>query len=270
MNKMTILGCGTSTGVPILGCKCRICQSSEMRNKRLRTSALIEFSSGKKVLIDASPDLRTQLLRAQIDSLDAVIITHDHADHTGGMDDLRPFGFSRKEPIPVYADAGASDDLKRKYRYIFERKQVFKDKPILGGGIPMLDLETLVPGQQTIVSEAFEFFPVPHGHEDTMIFMQGKLGYVVDCRELSSNVLKSFHDRKLDLLVIDCLQRKPHQTHLHLDLCLEYIQKISPKLAVLTHMGHEFDYPELMAELRLRGFSHVFPAIDGLSFHYSS
>src|SRR4051812_26680078 len=105
MNKITILGSGTSTGVPILGCKCKVCQSNELRNKRLRTSALIELSDGKKILIDASPDLRTQLLNTHTDNLDAVIITHDHADHTHGMDDLRPFGFKLGQAIPVYTDA---------------------------------------------------------------------------------------------------------------------------------------------------------------------
>lgn len=268
MNKITILGCGTSTGVPILSCKCRVCQSNDPRNNRLRTSALIEFSSGKKILVDASPDLRTQLLRTQTATLDAVIITHDHADHTGGMDDLRPFGSVRGSPIPVYAEASACTDLKRKYRYIFERKEVFKDKPILGGGIPLLDLEFLSFGTVTIADHEFDFFSVPHGHEDTMIFMQGKLGYIVDCRELKPEILTAFKKRQLDVLVIDCLQRKPHQTHLHLDLTLEYIEKISPKLAVLTHMGHEFDYTELLTELKERKIPHVFPGHDGLYLNY--
>jgi phosphoribosyl 1,2-cyclic phosphate phosphodiesterase len=129
MNKITILGSGTSTGVPILGCKCKVCQSNEWRNKRLRTSAVIETTQGKRILIDASPDLRTQLLREKIDSLDAVIITHDHADHTHGMDDLRPFGFQKKMPIPVFTDHKTTSDLKKKFPYIFDRKAI-GEKPI--------------------------------------------------------------------------------------------------------------------------------------------
>lgn len=119
MNKITILGSGTSTGVPILGCNCQVCQSNDVRNKRFRTSALIQLHSKKNLLIDASPDLRTQLLQHKIDHIEGVIITHDHADHTHGMDDLRPFGFKAKKALPVYTDASTANDLTRKFPYIF-------------------------------------------------------------------------------------------------------------------------------------------------------
>ena len=270
MNKITILGSGTSTGVPILGCKCSVCQSTDVRNKRLRTSALIEFHDEKKVLIDASPDLRTQLLKTKIDSLDAVIITHDHADHTHGMDDLRPFCFRTQTAIPVYSDESAGKDLRRKFQYLFDRKKVFADRPILGGGIPLLDLEVIAPGSHQIAGHTFNFHALPHGHEESLSIIQGKLGYVVDCRMIPDETLKHFHDAKLEILIIDCLRREPHQTHLHLDLTLEYIQNNSPKLAVLTHMGHEWDYLSLMSELRTRGTNNVFPAQDGQSFLYSN
>lgn len=269
MNKITILGSGTSTGVPILGCKCKVCQSTEPRNKRVRTSAIIELSDQRKILIDASPDLRSQLLKVKIDSLDAVIITHDHADHTHGMDDLRPFGFKKGSSIPVYADVSATKDLKRKFPYIFDRDNYFKDKAILGGGIPLLDLQTTGTGEATILDQSFEFFSLPHGHENTLGIHHSKMAYLVDCRTIPTDTLKKLSDAKLEILIIDCLRPAPHQTHLHLDLTLEYIQRINPKLAVLTHMGHEWDYLELISEIKKRGVKNTFPAIDGQSFLYS-
>lgn len=269
MNKITILGSGTSTGVPILGCKCKVCQSNEPRNKRFRTSALIELVNQKKVLIDASPDLRSQLLREKTETIDAVIITHDHADHTHGMDDLRPFGFKKEFPIPVFTDSSCAKDLKRKFPYIFDRENYFKDKTILGGGIPLLDLKVTAPGQETILDQTFEFFSLPHGHENTLGVLHSKMAYIVDCREIPPETLKKLSDAKLELLIIDCLRPAPHQTHLHLDLTLEYIQRINPRLAVLTHMGHEWDYLELISEIKKRGVKNTFPAIDGQSFLYS-
>lgn len=262
MNKITILGSGTSTGVPILGCKCRVCQSNDVRNKRLRTSALLETARSKTILIDASPDLRTQLLKTKTDKLDAVIITHDHADHTHGIDDVRPFTFAGPTPLPVFADQHAIDSLTNKFPYIFQRSQ----KPILGGGIPLLDLHLV---GNDIVGEEFKFFHLPHGHGDSLCFIHQKLGYIIDCREVPELILKSFRDAELELLVIDCLRYTPHQTHLHLDLTLQYIEAIKPKLALLTHMGHEMDYLDLIHQLRKRGIKNVFPAVDGQSFLYS-
>ena len=269
MNKITILGSGTSTGVPILGCKCKVCQSNEPRNKRFRTSAVIETHDKKRILIDASPDLRTQLLANEIDSLDAIIITHDHADHTHGMDDLRPFGFKRGEALPVYTDAITSDVLRQKFPYIFDRDNYFQAKAVLGGGIPLLDLNVVGSADTKITGEHFSFVSLPHGHEDTFGVIHGKLAYIVDCREIPETVLKKLSDARLEILVIDCLRPQPHQTHLHLDLTLEYISRINPRLAVLTHMGHEWDYLDLVEELRKRGVKNTIPAIDGQTFLYS-
>jgi phosphoribosyl 1,2-cyclic phosphate phosphodiesterase len=266
MNKITILGSGTSTGVPILGCKCQVCQSNDVRNKRLRTSALLETKQAKTILIDASPDLRTQLLSTKTDKLDAVIITHDHADHTHGIDDVRPFTFGRKEALPVFTDQYSIDSLTNKFPYIFQRDTVYAHKPIIGGGIPLLDLHLV---QNQIVGEEFQFFPLPHGHGDSLCFLHSKLGYIIDCRVVPEVILKTFRDAELEILVIDCLRYTPHETHLHLDLALKYIHSIKPKLAVLTHMGHDLDYLDLNHQLRQRSIKNVFPAIDGQSFLYS-
>lgn len=263
MNKITILGSGTSTGVPILGCKCKVCQSTDVRNNRFRTSALLQLANQKNILIDASPDLRTQLLVNKIDQLHGVIITHDHADHTHGMDDLRPFTFSSKSYLPVHTDPSTAEDLRRKFPYIFESQKYFKNKEILGGGIPLVELIEVKPGSAHILDEPFELLSLPHGHENTLGIIHQKLGYIVDCREIPEPEIKKLSDAKLELLIIDCLRPLPHQTHLHLDLTLEYIARIKPKIAVLTHLGHEWDYLDLINQLEKRGVKNTFPAIDG-------
>jgi phosphoribosyl 1,2-cyclic phosphate phosphodiesterase len=270
MNKITILGSGTSTGVPILGCNCVVCKSTERRNKRFRTSALIELADGKKILIDASPDLRTQLLNNHVESLNAIIITHDHADHTHGMDDLRPFGFKAGKALPVFMDESAAKDLRRKFPYIFDRHNYFQNKEVLGGGIPLLDINLTQEGPEKILGEDFTFFSLPHGHENTLGILHQKLAYIVDCREIPEPALQKLSDAKLEILIIDCLRPTPHQTHLHLDRTLEYIERIRPKTAVLTHLGHEWDYLNLTQELKKRGVKNTFPAVDGQSFLYSS
>jgi phosphoribosyl 1,2-cyclic phosphate phosphodiesterase len=269
MNKITILGSGTSTGVPILGCKCKVCQSNEVRNKRFRTSALIELPDQKKILIDASPDLRTQLLLNQIDKVDAAIITHDHADHTHGMDDLRPFSLKSKIPLPVFTDVSTAESLKKKFSYIFDRS-LYKDQAILGGGIPLLDLKLIKAGPEQILDQDFTFLSLPHGHENTLGMIHQKMAYIVDCREIPEISLQKLYNAQLELLIIDCLRPEPHQTHLHLDLTLEYIKRINPRTAILTHLGHEWDYLQLMEELKKRGVKNTFPALDGHSFLYSS
>lgn len=269
MNKITIIGSGTSTGVPILGCKCSVCQSNDLRNKRLRTSAVLELHNGRRILIDASPDLRTQLLNHDIDRIDSVIITHDHADHTHGVDDLRPFGFLKGSALSVYTNAETAFSLTKKFPYIFDRETYFKDRPIVGGGIPLLDLKNISQGPCTIENEEFEFYSLPHGHEDTLGIRHGKMAYLVDCREIPGPTLESLRDAKLDLLIIDCLRPHPHQTHLHFAKTVDYVKAIAPRLAVLTHMGHEWDYLKLSEELIKHGVKNTIPAIDGQSFLYS-
>lgn len=269
MNKITILGSGTSTGVPILGCKCEVCQSNEPRNKRLRTSALIELASHKKILIDASPDLRTQLLNSHIDMVDAAIITHDHADHTHGMDDLRPFSFKAGKALPVFTDAVCANALTKKFSYIFDRHKYFENKKMLGGGIPLLDLHVHEAGPVKILDQDFTFLALPHGHENTLGVLHSRMAYLTDCREIPEDSLQKLSDARLELLIIDCLRPTPHQTHLHLEDTLKYIDRIKPKLAVLTHMGHEWDYLDLIDELRKRGVKNTLPALDGQTFLYS-
>jgi phosphoribosyl 1,2-cyclic phosphate phosphodiesterase len=267
MNKVTILGCGTSTGVPILGCNCKVCQSTDLRNKRLRTSILIESTHKYKILIDTTPDLRAQLIREKIQMLDAVIITHDHADHVHGMDDLRTYAF--KSPLNVYTNRETAQKLSSKFPYIFQREKVFANKTILGGGIPLLNLAEVTLGKNLIGQEYLEFLELPHGHTNTLGIIHSKCAYLTDLNEISDDQLNYLENSCLELLIIDCLRYKPHTTHLHLDKTLKYVEKISPKLTVLTHLGHELDYVDLSYQLRKRGTKNVFPAYDGQCFYYS-
>jgi phosphoribosyl 1,2-cyclic phosphate phosphodiesterase len=182
----------------------------------------------------------------------------------------QPFSFRSSRPLPVFSDASAAQDLRRKFPYIFDRESYFEDKAILGGGIPLLDLQVTQAGPQNILGENFEFLSLPHGHEDTLAILHHKMAYVVDCREISEKVLQTMANAELELLIIGCLRPLPHQTHLHLDLTLEYIQRIKPRTAILTHLGHEWDYLDLLGQLKKRGVKNTFPAIDGHSYLYSS
>jgi phosphoribosyl 1,2-cyclic phosphate phosphodiesterase len=235
----------------------------------LRTSAVIEAADGKRILIDATPDLRAQLLRNRIAALDGVVITHDHADHTHGVDDLRPFGFGSGGPLPVFATADTARGLALRFPYIFDRDRHFAGRAVLGGGIPLLHTVAVGPGPATIAGNDVELFLLPHGHTETLGLRHRRMAYLTDCREVPDAAVARLRDARLELLIIDCLRPQPHQTHLHLDLTLEYVSRIGPRLAVLTHMGHEWDFLELTAELLRRGVKNTLPARDGQQFLYS-
>lgn len=261
LNEIIILGSGTSTGVPTLGCKCDICISLDKKNKRLRTSILIKTNQKKHILIDTTPDLRTQLLNNQIDYIDAAIITHEHADHTHGIDDLRPFCFFYKPQIPVYTSNICADILETKFPYIFKRDEFFKNKKILGGGIPKLDL-IRVGRDESIEGLDFTFFELPHGHTKTLGFYTDGFAYIVDCGSIPKKVISFLKEKNLKLLIIDCLRTKPHDTHLNLDQSLKYIEQIVPEKAGLIHLSHEFEHTEFSDALCSKISIDVFPLYD--------
>jgi phosphoribosyl 1,2-cyclic phosphate phosphodiesterase len=263
--KITVLGSGTSTGIPTLGCKCSVCTSKIQKNKRLRSSIIITINN-KRILIDASTDLRTQLLDNNIDDIDGCIITHEHADHTHGIDDLRPFCFKKEKPIPVFASEVTSKILTNKFSYIFQRHILFKDKKVLGGGIPKLDLNEVSPGSNLILGEEFTFFSLPHGHHETLGFRVGKFAYIIDCNEVSDDIIDSLKDEQLELLIIDCLRIKKHQTHLHLDLALEYAKRIGATKTGLTHMSHDFEHEDFSQMLCKNYGDSIFPLYDTQQF----
>jgi phosphoribosyl 1,2-cyclic phosphate phosphodiesterase len=270
LNRIIILGSGTSTGVPTLGCQCHVCQSNNPKNKRFRSSILIQSTENKMILIDASTDLRTQLLNNKISNIDAAIITHEHADHTHGIDDLRPFCFYKTHPIPIYTSIECAEILKTKFPYIFQRDEYFKDKAILGGGIPKLDLHTISSKFENIAGMSFQFFKLKHGHTHTLGFSVGKFAYLIDCEYISEEIIDFLKNRQLDCLIIDCLRRKKHDTHLHLDLTLEYAHKIAAKQTGLIHLSHEFEHDEFTQELKDKSTLDIFPVYDQQTLTFRS
>jgi phosphoribosyl 1,2-cyclic phosphate phosphodiesterase len=262
--KLTILGSGTSTGIPILGCNCKVCHSQDVKNQRLRTSALITTSQGKNILIDTTPDMRTQLLRAQVNHIDAVILTHDHADHVHGIDDLRAFCFKRNTPLPVFTYEKCAQRLTEKFPYIFNQKDFFKDRKILGGGIPKLSLNIInSPSSMEIESEFFDFFQLPHGYIQTTGFIWNKLAYIVDCQTIPEHIVEKLKERKLDLLILDCNGPTPHDTHLHFEQSILFAKRIGAKQTKLIHITHDFDHQQLIQLAEKSADASISPCYDG-------
>ena len=231
--KLTFLGTGTSTGVPSVGCNCETCRSDDLRDKRLRVSILIEHA-GKKILVDTSIDFRQQALRAKIGYLDAVLITHCHVDHVFGLDDIRPLNF-RYGAMPIYADALAWKDLRRIFQYIFQPTHT-------GGGLPQLIPHTIEAGAPFSFGEDLLVTPleVIHGKLPVIAYRFNDFAYATDLNFISEKSMDGLRD--LDVLVLDCVRIKPHSTHLGLQEALEYIEKLKPKRAFLTHLNHDVLY----------------------------
>ena len=264
-NSVIALGTGTSTGIPMIGCYCPVCTSLDHRDQRLRSSIFIETEHGKKILVDTTPDLRTQFLTNKISDVDFAIITHDHADHLNGIDDLRPicFGPPSKE-IPIYCNESTKASIEKRFEYIFTKRDLLK-APLLGGGIPRLILHQVeLFTKIKIQGEEFVFFNYPHGYSETLGFIYKNFAYIVDCMEIPDPVLNLLIESKIDLLIIDCLQRHNHSTHLTVERTFDYIKKINPKRAGLIHMGHDLSHQEL-SRLAFEQFGNsVFPLYDQL------
>ncbi|RPJ78900.1 MAG: MBL fold metallo-hydrolase [Alphaproteobacteria bacterium] len=269
LNSMTALGTGTSTGIPMIGCGCSVCTSLDHRDQRMRSSIFIETSNGKKILIDTTPDLRTQFLTNKISDIDFVIMTHEHADHLHGIDDLRPltFGPPTKE-IPIYCNQQTKEVIEKRFEYIFQIRDLQKT-PILGGGIPRLKLNAVdLQKNVHIQNEEFYFFNYPHGHGTTMGFVHDGLAYIVDCMELPDEIVSVLKHKKIKLLIIDCLQRHSHSTHLTVNKAFDYIKKIAPERAGLIHMGHDLSHSELSKMCESVFGKTVFPLFDQLKLFY--
>ncbi len=275
-NSVTILGTGTSTGTPQLGCSCKVCTSSDPRDKRLRTSLLIHTKQNKTIIIDTTPDLRTQLLSHSVMDIDGGIITHDHADHLHGIDDLRPYCFGPpKKDIPILCSTEIAPRLKERFPYIFKAEEIFNEKrPILGGGIPHLrmveeELSCHELRSVNFIGEEFYFFNLPHGHTTTTGLYHQGLCYIPDCSSISSGLIDQLKELHISLLIIDCLQEEVHQTHLNTEQAFNYIELINPESAGLIHMNHEISHKGL-EELANSRFNHgrVSPLVDNDRFEY--
>lgn len=250
---LTILGSGTSTGVPVPTCPCKVCRSQHPRNQRLRASAWVQIQ-GKNFLIDTSTDLRLQALRQKIPRVDAVLYTHPHADHVHGIDELRCFNYVQRQSIPLYGNSWTFTELQGRFGYIF------KPGPVEGGGIPQLTLKLFDPNDQSIDVCGVPIIPisVPHGSKECVGYRFESVAYITDCSYIPSSSLDRL--RELSVLVLDCVRLKPHRTHLNLEQALEIVSELKPRKTYLTHLGHEMDYRKWVKELP----KGVFFAYDGL------
>jgi len=238
--KLTFLGTGTSTGVPSIGCDCETCASDDPRDKRLRVSIIIEHQN-QTVLVDTSSDFRQQALRFGLKRLDAVLITHCHADHIFGLDDIRPLNF-RYGALGVYANEKAWLDIRRIFKYIF-------DPTYFGGGLPQVIAHTVFAGAPFCLGKDLEVTPLEliHGRLPVMAYRFNDFAYATDLSEIPPHSMDGL--RGLDVLVLDCLRFKEHPTHLWLDKSLAYIAELKPRRAYFTHMAHDVKHARDSARL---------------------
>lgn len=253
MLEFTFLGTGTSTGVPVIGCECEVCQSSDPRDARLRASILVRTREAA-ILVDTSPDLRIQMLVARPPRIDAVLFTHAHADHTAGLDELRRFNVMQMERIPVWATAETATDLQRRFSYAFDHSFSYF------GGKPDLDLNLFDPTEPfTAAGVRIEPIPVNHGRLPIVGYRIGGLVYVTDVKTIPDSSRSLLDDA--DVMVMTALRRKEHVAHMNLDEALETIARHRPKRCYLTHLAHEMGRFEDVAALLP---AHVELAVDGL------
>lgn len=248
--RLTFLGTGTSKGVPEVGCTCPTCLSTDPRDKRLRVSVLIETNEAR-ILIDCGPDLRTQMLGITFDRLDGVLLTHEHYDHTGGIDDLRPFGIFGD--IDVYADDLTHRHLRERLPYFF--------REVLYPGVPRLLFHTVQPYAPFTIKDV-EVTPlqVMHGQLPILGFRIGALGFVTDMTDAPEETLAQLTN--IDTLIIGALRRKPHATHQTIDEAIEVARRVGARETYLIHMNHEAG---LHAETDATLPEHVHLAYDGLT-----
>jgi phosphoribosyl 1,2-cyclic phosphate phosphodiesterase len=251
--KITVLGSGTSMGVPSLGCHCRVCSSLDPHDNRLRPSLLLS-RNGQNVVIDITPDFRQQGLRAGVDRLDAVLLTHGHADHIMGFDDIRPYNLRQQTALPVYSNEETFDIIRRAFAYVFD------GKPKLSS-IPSVRLHD--------AKEPFEllgitFTPIPllHGDMEVLGFRFGRAAYLTDFSSLPDSSLALLNN--LDELIIDALRDIPHPMHQTVDQALALIKKLNPRRAWFTHIAHDLSHAETNERLRNLGYLNVQLAYDGL------
>jgi phosphoribosyl 1,2-cyclic phosphate phosphodiesterase len=250
---LTVLGSGTSMGVPTIGCSCAVCHSADPRDRRTRPSILLEYG-GKFVLIDTTPDFREQAIRENIRQLDAVLYTHTHADHILGIDDLRPLSFHRDGGIPLYARPEAAEFLRTMFRYIFESDYKF-------GGIARVQLKP-IKGPMELFGARFEPVTVIHGDTDIYGFRFGSAAYLTDFSDIPDQSFEQLHD--LDILFLDALRHKPHPTHSTVENSLKIVERVQPQRAFFTHICHDLPHEATNATLP----EHVRLSHDGMKLEF--
>lgn len=238
--RVLFLGTGTSHGVPMIGCDCDVCTSSDPRDKRSRPSILLDVDDGSRVLVDTTPDLRSQALAHDIRRVDAILFTHSHADHVMGLDEIRRYNMMMRTSMPIFADAGTLGDLRRTFAYIFE-----SDAP-KGGGVPDVRLYPIAGpfclGRQEIVP-----VPIRHGPWNILGFRLGGFAYLTDCNGIPDSSLALLGG--LDTLVLDALRKRPHPTHFTIDEAVEMAGRIGARRTLFTHIAHELGHAATCASL---------------------
>ncbi len=254
--KLTFLGTGTSFGVPQLGCGCAVCHSRDPRDRRTRVGAVVETDGGEVILIDTPPELRLQLVQADINRVDAVLFTHDHADHTHGIDDLRAITARSNAHLPMYGSAQTLRSIEQKFNYIFDDRI----KPLPGTSKPQGRSVDLAPFDTVHIGGMdVTAVPVPHGPVTVIAYRIGPLAYVTDAKTVPDEAIARLQGARV--LVLNALFRHPHPSHLSVPEALAVAARIGAPRTYLTHLTHDNFHADLEAELP----AGVSPAFDGLS-----
>jgi len=250
---LTVLGSGTSMGVPTIGCSCAVCHSSDPRDRRTRPSIMLEYG-GRCVVIDTTPDFREQAIRENITHIDAIVYTHAHADHILGLDDVRPLSFRSQEKIPLYAFDATAEAVETVFRYIFDATYKY-------GGIGRVEMKR-INGALDLFVARFEPVKVVHGNAEIHGFHFGSAAYLTDFSEIPESSMQHLHG--LDTLFLDALRHKPHPSHSNVENSLRLVDLLRPRRAFFTHISHDLPHEETNASLP----GHVSLAHDGLKLEF--